>query len=56
MSDYTEFLRQKIKMASFKGFEVTPELTGARMGVRVELAVRRYGPNRKDTHEHRTGD
>jgi hypothetical protein len=24
MSDYTEFLRQKIKMASFKGFEVTP--------------------------------
>ena len=25
MSDYTEFLRQKIKMASFKGFEVKPE-------------------------------
>lgn len=25
MSDYTEFLRRKIKMASFKGFQVEPE-------------------------------
>ena len=25
MSDYTEFLRRKIKMASFKGFDVQPE-------------------------------
>jgi hypothetical protein len=30
MSDYTEFLRQKIKMASFKGFEVTPEISRRR--------------------------
>jgi hypothetical protein len=35
MSDYTEFLRQKIKMASFKGFEVTPEITGGHLAVRV---------------------
>lgn len=26
MSDYTTFLREKIKLAQFKGFEVAPSL------------------------------
>ena len=41
MSDYTEFLRQKIKMASFKGFEVTPQLS-ARRSRPLERPVRRH--------------